>query len=432
MYPLHLKLKQHTPLIHFQYDQENATLRATELKPKLDKFIIKKIGKDNIKDIWKGKWDEKNGITSLNYKVKIAAQTEEEDSEVAGAITNDYRDKNGQIKKENFPTFFALLENEERREELTQEQFQFIKHFLIDLSFQFPDNDLRKLVDSRLPEFFMRHNFGTRQSKGFGSFFPEDQLKYPIHKLPFWFDVDVSETNLPRKKTSYCKPNAVTIPFRQYFELFSQINLFYSSLKSGINQNWGAAPMYFKSMLFLYAKNKLNLQWDKKTIKENFFNVNLLKQKAKYQRSDTLEFTTPKKYLLRDLLGLSLRSDWKEEYNDTVVKKGINTSSEIKRFQSPILFKPIEIDEGLFRVYIDVDQEAINSISDREFEISNKSRRVFKISTPPFGTFNLTDFIKYAVSINLDEHIQMKGSGHSSEKKILKSIYSQIKRNLKD
>lgn len=28
-----VKLKQHTPIIHFQWDQKGATLRATELKP---------------------------------------------------------------------------------------------------------------------------------------------------------------------------------------------------------------------------------------------------------------------------------------------------------------------------------------------------------------------------------------------------------------
>ena len=34
-------LKQHTPIIHFQSEQAGATLRATELKPKLDKFLKK-------------------------------------------------------------------------------------------------------------------------------------------------------------------------------------------------------------------------------------------------------------------------------------------------------------------------------------------------------------------------------------------------------
>ena len=40
MYRLQVKLKQHTPLIHFQWNQKGATLRASELKPKLDKFIM--------------------------------------------------------------------------------------------------------------------------------------------------------------------------------------------------------------------------------------------------------------------------------------------------------------------------------------------------------------------------------------------------------
>jgi hypothetical protein len=43
MYKLEFTLKQHTPLIHFQHDQEGATLRATEVKPKLDKFVIEKL-----------------------------------------------------------------------------------------------------------------------------------------------------------------------------------------------------------------------------------------------------------------------------------------------------------------------------------------------------------------------------------------------------
>ncbi len=37
-----ITLKQHTPLIHFQHEQAGAILRATELKPKLDKFILSK------------------------------------------------------------------------------------------------------------------------------------------------------------------------------------------------------------------------------------------------------------------------------------------------------------------------------------------------------------------------------------------------------
>ena len=41
-YKLKFTLKQHTPIIHFQHNQHGATLRASELKPKLDKFLMKK------------------------------------------------------------------------------------------------------------------------------------------------------------------------------------------------------------------------------------------------------------------------------------------------------------------------------------------------------------------------------------------------------
>jgi hypothetical protein len=36
-----VRLKQHTPMIHFQHDQAGATLRATEVKPKLDRYVRK-------------------------------------------------------------------------------------------------------------------------------------------------------------------------------------------------------------------------------------------------------------------------------------------------------------------------------------------------------------------------------------------------------
>ena len=78
MHKLEIKLKQHTPLIHFQHDQEGATLRASEVKPKLDKFILTRLGngdyqaginlaKDNGWLVGKG------DHPALDYKIKIDA-----------------------------------------------------------------------------------------------------------------------------------------------------------------------------------------------------------------------------------------------------------------------------------------------------------------------------------------------------------------------
>lgn len=81
MYKLEVKLKQHTPLIHFQWEQEGATLRASEVKPKLDRFVLEKLGKEaggSKEDCYKRGLDiAKNKgwligeSKALDYKMKI-------------------------------------------------------------------------------------------------------------------------------------------------------------------------------------------------------------------------------------------------------------------------------------------------------------------------------------------------------------------------
>ena len=63
-------LKQHTPIIHFQSDQVGATLRATELKPKFDRFLINYVFKNDKKQYQEYLIDKDKN--ALNYKVKIS------------------------------------------------------------------------------------------------------------------------------------------------------------------------------------------------------------------------------------------------------------------------------------------------------------------------------------------------------------------------
>ncbi|HIC77953.1 MAG TPA: hypothetical protein EYP02_02105, partial [Sulfurovum sp.] len=63
-FKLEFSLKQHTPLIHFQSEQFGATLRATELKPKLDRFLLEHVKGIPFKE-------NTNGHRSLDYKVKV-------------------------------------------------------------------------------------------------------------------------------------------------------------------------------------------------------------------------------------------------------------------------------------------------------------------------------------------------------------------------
>ena len=47
MIQLKFKLDQHTPMLHFQPAQQGATLRATEVKPRFDKWLVRKAWSDD-------------------------------------------------------------------------------------------------------------------------------------------------------------------------------------------------------------------------------------------------------------------------------------------------------------------------------------------------------------------------------------------------
>jgi hypothetical protein len=69
MQTIYFKVKQHSPLIHFQHQQERATLRASEVKPKLDRFIINKYG--GVAELRKihPDWFGSNKHDALDYKI---------------------------------------------------------------------------------------------------------------------------------------------------------------------------------------------------------------------------------------------------------------------------------------------------------------------------------------------------------------------------
>ena len=59
-------LRQHTPIIHFQSDQSGATLRATELKPKFDRFLKEYVFNKKVPSSYKISQEK----DALNYKSK--------------------------------------------------------------------------------------------------------------------------------------------------------------------------------------------------------------------------------------------------------------------------------------------------------------------------------------------------------------------------
>ncbi len=432
MNKLEIKLKQHTPIIHFQHEQSGATLRASELKPKLDKYLIKYAFENNFDKYnkyligWEeGKTKEKyNNIFSFDYKVII----KEPINKISESIEKDKLDRNGRTqydrktnkpKKTTFPCFFGNLGEDEI--EKKEKYFVFCESIIVEI-FSFNEK-LIQIIKRNIGSFFYGTNFGTRQSKGFGSFTVDsiNNENYEIEPKYYlsWFSVEIT------KETFYDKQK----------ELFSFIDMFYKTLRSGINEkrpnrdNVLKTVFYMKPVIFEYARVVLSAQWDKKTIKEEFYPTELNNQKSEPPLSDyPLTYNSKTKYLIKDLLGLSLLEDWKEPYKKKI-KKISNES--VERFQSPILIKPIKNDSG-FIIYIYFNDIPIYYFN-KSFEIADDEKSI-TLNTPPLGTndepvFSLYNFLFFAFKkVNISNLMPKDFKEKQTAAKII-NIYNQLRTN---
>lgn len=334
MKPLIIKLNQHTPLIHFQHDQEGATLRASEVKPKLDRFIIKNLGgKKNINEKWFNNIEKE----SLNYKLIFnATGNNEMVLNVKGPIK-----KGGKYIYETspFPMVLSNMGGKETKEELKNFSF----HKEVDGEIKSFNKELLSAINSCLGDFFLLHNFGNRQNKGFGSFTlvqktnPDELKIIKQYKGQVWFwDYEITQ------------------PIKT---VFSDISIVYSLLKTGINfpdhplvpqfdrdgkplmkngehikrpdqTRKGKYQFYEKSFLYKYVADNFEYGNEKKFIKEKFFNP-----------SKRVPYDGVEKKFVRALLGVALFNEFRDiKRNGKIDFK----SEEVDRFSSPITFKILD------------------------------------------------------------------------------------------
>ncbi len=290
LFELQVTLRQHTPIIHFQHHQDGATLRASEVKPKLDRFLIEQMGDNDfdagLKRAKENNWligEGKNGY-ALNYKMRIIAT----DSPTPGVITQ-------------FPCFFADM-----GEDWADSPKKFIFHKeLLTLLITCFDTDLKDYIDTHKESFFACTNFGMRQTKGFGSFTVDEQT----------ITGAVASFTVTGDKQNNCRT------------LFSKIDLFYKSLRGGVRNYEGGPPskFYFKSLIVAYYHKNVTKPaplWDKEAIKQVLLNRGV--------SSNNVD--------VKDLLGLSSTETWGKK---TINKEDELPEALVDRFASPILFKPV-------------------------------------------------------------------------------------------
>lgn len=147
------KLVAQTPLIHFQWRMKNASLRASEVKPKLDRFIIKTL-KENGQPVPEDWWIMKN-TSAFDYKMQIHRTTSHEAVDIT-----------------KLKSYFANKADEEGKRTVFYDA-------QLDIVCLKPA--LAEYIDKIIKTFFILHSFASRQSKGFGIFLVDGTTEQEIY-----------------------------------------------------------------------------------------------------------------------------------------------------------------------------------------------------------------------------------------------------------
>lgn len=447
MYKLEIKLKQHTPLIHFQHDQDGATLRASEVKPKLDRFILSSLYDDinddeynEVVDAFHKKNPEKNyddlsveqqskevekyivtkydwligkgDHLSLNYKLSIyISDTPNTKEYLIVSYMNesdiDKLEKNGIRVLNNTPYFAqekensALVRSRDPKDEWRKiGKKGILENGVICMRFVSSNLGLLDYISSHIQSFMLSANFGTRQSKGFGSF-TVTNIKLNDKTIALRNEEDLIKKHFT---FVYCKNLEES---KGINDIFSTINSDYRLIKSGTTY-----PKYQKSKFMLWG-DKTGIGWDKKYIKSKFS-----EQDSPYKLKSS-HLTQGQSYSERDeyryyraLLGLAEQFEFLldnpplgDKKNKLIVKVG---NPEIKRYQSPLLFKVIG--HHIYLVGNSVSKEILNkSFSFTASIMKDEQWNDFflgELSTP--SSFKLKDFIRFSLEDKRLNYKQLK------------------------
>jgi hypothetical protein len=353
------KLKQHTPIIHFQHEQDGATLRASEVKPKLDKFIHTRLmgflgGKkiyDEYKDIITEYIPTIESTDPSAYKMRIWGEKVKE-----YYITSSKKQPDSVKGIEVITSAPYFADNEFLKKEVNIKNARkgvMYKNIVLEI-FCFEPKVI-ELIGKVFPYFFACNNFGTRQSKGFGSFSLESTQRYDFEKTLL--------ENLSYREIFFKKME------NKFIEIFKKIDNDYKKLK--------------KSQLMEYYSTQKNINWENDIIKKELINKNN-RQNNRQNKTDYSEDNQCK--YIRALLGLAELY----EFSKFNIKVKIECSDEsIKRFRSPMTFKIF--DSTIYILIENIPDE----IYDKKFKFyTSEDSHVF-INTPSISqSLDLEKFLK--------------------------------------
>ena len=409
-------LEQQTPLIHFQYDEPGATLRATEVKPKLDEFIIQQNkGKDELRKSHPD-WFINNKSDALNYKMHIM---------IDGSAQTVSLDKNG-----------VYLGNMGKKDE-SEKTMGTMADSNIKVRIVCFSQNLCGEISNRINDFFLSYNFGSRQNKGFGSFVVTkvDKDGNPIESTQS--DIVNAFGNRFGADHCFCIQNVETD------KCFDIIKHFYGLLKSGYNPNYAKVDKGPSGNETIYHGSRGNPNYRKSMLVEYFSEKEIGGEKAYLKRegvAPAFSHGTPTDYnkyhYIRVLLGYSssyaflsdnlTKIHTNKRSGRRVIGKEIVTVSNMIgesvndrfRFQSPIFFKIInnKNENGYKNRYSTIyisGTRICDKLFDQEFQFTNEDRSAKVKMIPPSKNVENVDVDENFIFRFLDFAYERLGVDHS-------------------
>jgi hypothetical protein len=366
------QLQQHTPIVHFEHEQSGATIRGTELKAKFDRFLIEQFTLEKLKNFLIGDGSQK----ALDYKVRITDMDQNPIKGSTSLITKDdigfWVKSKSKVKIEFFTFHPKLLE----------------------------------LINDSIYSFLATTNFGKRQSKGWGCFYPDDN------------ETDFETTLLSSGKSIF--------KFQENFQndgdnFYAKVTEIWRLLKSGKNFRGD----YRKALVFKYNSKK-GFRWDKRLIKQELGKLiddGTLKEDLKYDKgpvdsekkgnecnandrnsyrdwTDNENFSGEYRFV-RAMLGMPevyqfLTTD-KAWTHQVEFKDSVQGEKALERFKSPVTFKIFN--NNLYAIVEKIPDDLYGkeikmmAYSKSKWDTTKKYDLSKTIKIPSKAEFNLEDFL---------------------------------------
>jgi hypothetical protein len=344
-----LELEQHTPMLHFQHDEDGACLRGSEVKPRLDRFLFDQMENENLsKDEWLIKSSPR---PALNYKVRIEAKDVPEKTTTTETAIATVEKGDPLSSQENHKgicgSYFANMVKPEKNDTIEDKKRKIRAAFKdtvfykkeMTLTIVCLNTELLDYIKQHLEVFFLTHNFGTRQSKGFGSF--------TLAKI----DGEASKSDFETLARVYY--NNIKLPVfvlqgdnkhKDGNEALKWIRLVYGFMKSGWNYTYKSPDDYFKGFaLRYYYTTTTPYNNDKSFVKHKILT-------GEYRHGIGLSHIGKERAagndyrFIRAMLGISDRVIWEKKGKNLNWSNGKPTityecdDDDIGRVPSPILF----------------------------------------------------------------------------------------------